>query len=60
MGWLANQKQVGLDDEQGAKDGNTYREDQSDASHAITSFFNDISRLEEGTYVFQNGQWVKQ
>jgi hypothetical protein len=60
LGWLANQKQAGLDNDQGAKDGNAYRESPSNASHGIMSFFNDISRLEEGTYIFQNGQWVKQ
>jgi RHS repeat-associated protein len=60
MGWLANQKQAGLEDDQGMKDGNSYNEDAEKADHSIMSFFSNIQNLQEGTYVYQNGQWVKQ
>lgn len=59
-GRLADGKQAGLDDEQGKKDGNSYVEDETKSDHSIISFYENIKDLEEGTYVFQNGQWVKQ
>jgi RHS repeat-associated protein len=60
MGWLANGKQGGLDDEQGKRDANSYTEDAEKADHSVMSFFNNIQNLSEGTYVFQNGRWVKE
>ena len=51
--WLANQKQNNLEDE-------SYHEDKSKGSHNITSFFGDISKLKEGTYLYNNGEWVLQ
>ena len=59
-GRLADGKQQGLEDEQGVKDGNSYNEDASNSDHGIMSFFNNIQNLAEGTYIFQNGQWVKE
>jgi hypothetical protein len=60
LGNLADEKQDGLEDAQGKKDGNSYNEDPSKTDHSIMSFFNNIQNLEEGTYVFQNGEWIKQ
>jgi len=60
IGGLADGKQEGLEDAQGVKDGNKYREDPSNTSHSIMSFWNQIQKLSEGTYIFVNGQFVKQ
>ena len=65
FGFLANQKQAGIDDKEGLVNGdnNKYRENSLKGAHAgshsILSFFNDISNLEEGTYKLVNGKWVR-
>jgi hypothetical protein len=53
LDWLANEKERGAD---------YYREDDKEAGHAIFSFFNDIKRLKEGTYVWDENRktWVCQ
>ena len=40
-GWLANEKQKGVDD---------YAEDENEAAHSIFTFLNNIENLQEGTY----------
>lgn len=54
MGWLANET------EKGAEQVPVDKDDSSD--HSIFSFFNDISKLAEGTYKWddKNKKWVKQ
>ena len=54
MGWLANET------EKGAEQVPVDKNDSSD--HSIFSFFNDISKLAEGTYKWDdtNKKWVKQ
>ncbi|NQX40643.1 RHS repeat-associated core domain-containing protein [Pedobacter steynii] len=49
-GWLANEREKGVD---------YYREDPNEAAHSIFTFFNDISRLKEGTYTWNGSGWVK-
>jgi hypothetical protein len=51
--WLANQIQDGLSDED-------YHEDEGQGDHSITTFFNDISTLQEGTYKWNGSEWVLQ
>lgn len=64
LGWLANEEQNGLRDEQGKKDGNKMRTNNlggaHGAEHSVVTFFNDISNLQEGTYKLINGQWTQQ
>ncbi|MCJ0743870.1 RHS repeat-associated core domain-containing protein [Pedobacter montanisoli] len=55
---IADEKQKGLDDKENG-DNNLYREDPKQGSHSISSFIQDISGMEEGTYKFKNGHWVK-
>uniref|UniRef100_UPI004049110D RHS repeat-associated core domain-containing protein n=1 Tax=Fulvivirga sp. TaxID=1931237 RepID=UPI004049110D len=43
LGWLANQKQEGVDE---------YYESNSEAAHSIFSFFDNITDLQEGTYEY--------
>lgn len=45
LGWLANERQNGLSDEQ-------YFESDSEAAHGIFTFFDNISNLQEGTYEY--------
>lgn len=52
LGWLANE------DEPGADQVSVDKNDNSD--HSIFSFFNDINKLEEGTYKWDGSKWVKQ
>ena len=47
--YIANQKQKGLEN---------YYNDKQQGSHAITSFFNDISKLKEGTYIWNGSTWI--
>lgn len=51
MGWLANEVQSGVDQ---------YYESKTDSSHRIFTFFNDISKLKEGTYKWDGSKWVQQ
>ena len=55
MGWLANQDEKGLDPK---KDIITNSSTSTD--HSISTFFNDISSLSEGTYKWNGSNWVKQ
>ena len=52
MGWLANQ------DEEGNV--NIYTNTGTSTDHSIMTFFNDISKLSEGTYEWDGKEWVKQ
>ncbi|HRF35561.1 MAG TPA: RHS repeat-associated core domain-containing protein, partial [Cyclobacteriaceae bacterium] len=52
MGGLANEE------EQGDKE--THTNTGSSTDHSIFSFFNDISKLSEGTYTWDGSKWVKQ
>jgi RHS repeat-associated protein len=58
---IADQKQKGLDDADGAYygDNNSYWESPTKTNHSIFSFFENISQLQEGTYVLKNGAWEK-
>ncbi|TKG88021.1 hypothetical protein EYV94_27725 [Puteibacter caeruleilacunae] len=47
--WLANQIQDGISDDD-------YHEDEKQGDHSIMTFFNDISNLQEGNYVW-NGSY---
>ena len=49
--YLANKKQEGL---------KHYYNDKEQGSHSITSFFNDISKLKEGTYIWDGENWILQ
>ncbi|MDB5004939.1 MAG: hypothetical protein JWQ34_3164 [Mucilaginibacter sp.] len=60
MNRIADGKQQGLNNDQGKKDRNSYTEDPLKTDHSIMTFINNINQLEEGTYVFQDGEWVKQ
>jgi hypothetical protein len=53
LGWLANEREKGADD---------VYEDKKEAGHAIFSFFNDISKLKEGTYTWDDKakKWICQ
>ncbi|WP_443946614.1 hypothetical protein ACJVDH_05780 [Pedobacter sp. AW1-32] len=53
FGWLANERQKGISD-------SNYYEDSREASHSIFTFFNDISKLSEGTYKWNGNGWVQQ
>ena len=59
---IADEKQKGLDDEDSMINGdnNSYNEDREQTSHFISSFFDDIGNLQEGTYKLINGSWVRQ
>jgi hypothetical protein len=52
MGWLANEEEQG--------DPETHTNTGSSTDHSIFTFFNDISKLEEGTYKWDGDKWVKQ
>jgi len=52
MGGLANEE------EQGDKD--THTNTGTSTDHSISTFFNDISKLEEGTYKWDGNKFVKQ
>ena len=54
MGWLANQEEQGID-----KD-DVHTNTGSSTDHSIFTFFNDINKLEEGTYTWDGEKWVKQ
>ena len=47
--FLANKKQKGIKE---------YYNDKNQGSHYITSFFNDISKLREGTYIWNGKEWI--
>ncbi len=47
--FLANKKQKGIKE---------YYNDKNQGSHYITSFFNDISKLREGTYIWNGKEWM--
>ncbi|MCB9303636.1 MAG: hypothetical protein H6566_23610 [Lewinellaceae bacterium] len=49
--WLANQTQEGAEDVQ---------EDEGQSSHSILSFFGDINKLKEGTYIWNGQKWELQ
>lgn len=51
FGWLGNQIQSGVD---------YYHEDKKESAHSISTFFNDISKLKEGSYKWDGSQWVLQ
>lgn len=51
--FLANQRQKNLPDED-------YHDDKNKGNHSVMSFFNDISKLEEGTYIWDGNNWVLQ
>jgi RHS repeat-associated protein len=51
--WLANDRQKNLPD-------SNYYEDPNQGSHNISTFFNDISNLQEGTYKWNGKEWVLQ
>ena len=53
QGIIADQRQNNLPD-------TNYRVDSQRDSHSIYSFFNDISRLQEGTYVYDGNNWILQ
>jgi len=53
-GWLANQDEQGLDKE------NIYTNTNNSVDHSILTFFNDISRLQEGTYKWDGKEWIRQ
>jgi RHS repeat-associated core domain len=55
IGMIADEKQKDLD-----QDDNKYIEDPNKEDHSIFTFFNNIDNLEEGTYIYIDGQWVKQ
>lgn len=48
IGSIANEKQKDVDE---------YYEDKTEKAHSITSFFNDISKLQEGTYQWNGSEW---
>ena len=56
MGWLANEEEQGLDKK------NIHTNTGTSTDHSIFSFFNDISSLAEGKYVWDevNSKWVLQ
>jgi hypothetical protein len=54
MGWLANEQEQGMDE------GDVHTNTGSSTDHSIFSFFNDIGKLEEGTYTWDGSKWVKQ
>jgi hypothetical protein len=56
---IADQKQKGLDDQTNG-DNNLYWESPNKTAHSIFTFFENIDQLQEGTYVLQNGVWVRQ
>ena len=47
--FLANEQQKGL---------KNYYNDKKQGSHMITTFFNDISKLKEGTYIWDGDSWI--
>jgi hypothetical protein len=51
MGWLANERQEGAEE---------YYESDTDSSHSIFTFFNDISNLQEGKYEWneEKNEWI--
>lgn len=51
MGWLANERQNGLND-------NNYYEDSKEAAHSIFTFFNDVQKLQQGTYEWSGSSWI--
>ena len=51
--FLANKRQNGINE-------NNYYNDRKQGSHSITSFFNDISKLHEGTYIWNGEEWILQ
>jgi len=52
MGWLANEKENG--------NVNVYTNTGTSTNHSVGTFFNDISKLSEGTYKWNGKTWVKQ
>lgn len=52
MGWLANEEESG--------NVNVYTNTGTSSAHSIMTFFNDISKLAEGTYKWNGTSWVKQ
>ncbi|MCD0465039.1 DUF6443 domain-containing protein [Flavobacterium sp. ENC] len=52
MGWLANEEENG--------NVNVYTNTGTSNDHSIMTFFNDISKLAEGTYKWNGNSWVKQ
>lgn len=54
MGWLANEKEQGIDEK------NVIINSGSSTDHSILTFLNDISSLQEGTYKWDGKNFVKQ
>jgi hypothetical protein len=54
MGWLANEDEKGLDKS------NIHTNTGTSTDHSISSFFNDISTLSEGTYKWDGKNGIKQ
>ena len=52
-GTIADQRQKNLPDD-------NYKEDPRQNKHSIYSFFNDISQLEEGVYIYDGNNWILQ
>ncbi|HCN48619.1 MAG TPA: sugar-binding protein [Chryseobacterium sp.] len=52
IGWLANEK------EQGISDNNVYINTGSSTDHSVLTFFNDISKLQEGIYLWNGNSWI--
>ena len=57
---IADEKQKGLESNNPNGDNNKYREDPTKTTHDISTFYDDIQNLKEGTYKLINGKWVKQ
>jgi RHS repeat-associated protein len=57
---IADEKQKGLEPNNPNGDNNSYTEDPSKTTHDISTFYNDIQYLQEGTYQLIDGKWVKQ
>lgn len=51
MGWLANEKEQGLNEK------DIYINTGPSTDHSILTFFNDISKLQEGTYQWSGSSW---
>jgi RHS repeat-associated protein len=54
MGWLANEQEQGIENKDVTINSGT------STDHAISTFFNDISSLDEGTYKWNGKNWIKQ
>ena len=57
---IADEQQQGVKNSNPNGDNNDYIESPTEKNHSITTFFGDISKMEEGTYKWNGTQWVKQ